>query len=238
MIVPIETESLGDCLAYTSLFKYKDGVVYFRKNNDAAKNSLQFLFEGLADVEFVDELPFIIKEPAIYKECISRNLLRHFKIPQENCIPKIKLGKDTKKPKCIQGYKNPIAFNPYNGLHKTTTHPLGRYRSLKEEYAESVASKLVNLGFTPIQFGISSQTQKVKKCKHIFDCDLKELASCYSHIKSYVGCDTGDYHLMLSVGGFSTVFVPKDNWNYRHIKHHYSIKDFAGEDPRVKYIYL
>ena len=236
MIVPIDTGSLGDCLCYTPIFKYRNGVAVFKESLKARKVFAP-LFKGIADVEFVEDLPQSLEESPP-SQCISRYLLRQHGVIDENAnsIPKIKLEEEEIKSaeEFLSQFDNPIAFNPYQGKHLTTTHPLGRYRSLSDL---QIANIVNNHCGDILQFGMSGETPKVDGCIHLFDLPIRTLASYYKFISRYVGADTGDYHLMLSVGGMANVIVPKDNWNYSYIKHHYKKEDWFGELIRLKYYY-
>jgi hypothetical protein len=85
---------------------------------------------------------------------------------------------------------------------------------------ENVCNWLTARGFTPIQFGISSNVSLIPSIAHHLDLPIRKLAAVYSAIGLYVGIDTGDRWLMTAAGGKSWVLCP-DNctdypWSFWH----------------------
>lgn len=69
----------------------------------------------------------------------------------------------------------------------------------------------------------------------MWDYPIRRLAAIYSVIGRMVTADTGDYHLMLAVGGKVDVLVPPSEWHYDHDHFHYRAEDFLHEVPRARY---
>lgn len=75
----------------------------------------------------------------------------------------------------------------------------------------------------------------IKGAYEFNDFPLRALASVYHAIGRYVGADTGDYHLMLAVGGRADVLCPAHSYIYNHDLTHYGTDCWLGELPRVSY---
>jgi len=65
----------------------------------------------------------------------------------------------------------------------------------------------------------------------MLECTIDEKISWYQQSLRYIGCDTGDYHLMLALGGKCIVLVPDNCEQYEYRRWHYI--DYPG---RVKYV--
>jgi hypothetical protein len=72
-----------------------------------------------------------------------------------------------------------------------------------------------------IQFGMSDNFLPFPGALHMVDTPLKLQTAFYKRVKKYIGVDTGDLHLMLSVGGNIEVHVPPDSPSYSHAAWHY-----------------
>jgi len=55
-----------------------------------------------------------------------------------------------------------------------------------------------------------------------FDLPIREQAAIYHVVGRYIGPDTGDYHMMLSVGGKCDVLVPTSSPGYSYQYFHYN----------------
>ncbi len=67
---------------------------------------------------------------------------------------------------------------------------------------------------------------------------VRQLAAVYHIIGKLISPDTGDYHLMLAVGGKAVCLAPahSDQFGYRHWDLHYDALCWGEERPRVRYI--
>ena len=95
-------------------------------------------------------------------------------------------------------------------------------------YVQAEVNKLIQSGFTPIQFGISDNFTPLNGCIHIVDAPLEETAALYKAIGNYFGTDTGDLHLMVAVGGTCVVLVPEQ------IHPSYNPDDFCHVSHRIR----
>lgn len=80
-----------------------------------------------------------------------------------------------------------------------------------------------------IELEVLSKLSNLKITKADPNIQLKEKIEIFKKSGKYVGCDTGDYHLMLALGGKCLVLVPDDCPDYRHARWHYN-------SPMVRYI--
>jgi hypothetical protein len=64
------------------------------------------------------------------------------------------------------------------------------------------------------------------------------LAACYALVGQICCCDTGDYHLMLSVGGKVLLTSPDESekLGYIYSELHYQPNLWKNEEIRVRYI--
>lgn len=79
---------------------------------------------------------------------------------------------------------------------------------------EKVCNWLMARGYTPLQFGLSSNFTPIQGLTHHRDIPVRKLAAIYAAIGWYVGIDSGDRWLMLAVGGQSFVLCPADCSDY------------------------
>lgn len=99
-----------------------------------------------------------------------------------------------------------------------------------------------NPDVTFLTFGLSTKhvkhnfhQVKTERTYTIWDMPVRQMAAICSLVVRYIGPDTGDAHLMLSVGGKADVLVPPSQWHYDHDHFHYRPEDFVGEVPRTRY---
>ncbi len=227
---------LGDSLCLTPLFKKEKGVVTMLLNPKTEK-VLSKIYDGIADVEFVDN-PVPACPETNEDVCYSQRILNHFNIRDVNAIPFVKVRPEELEwaKEFLKNYPNPIAFNPTVG--SPTGHPLADYRVIPNQLAQRIVKSLDSLGLTVLHFGLSSNYQKFENTIPILDLTIRQLIACYFVIGRYVGADTGDYHLMLATGGLATVWVPPSIWHYNHKKHLYFSYAWKDEPPRVTYVLM
>ena len=222
--------NLGDTLALTAILKKYYGHV---KVVDLPQTrSLYKIFDGIADVEYTkDHQP----DCNITNEFLpkSQKILNYYGVDDVNCIPKIKLTNDEiewgKEELKSKGIESAIAIN-------FVPKEEGNYRSIPEDIVLNfIDSNYPNK--QKLQFGLTKYIKQPNvHCISMLDYEIRQLAALYYNIGHYVGCDTGDYHLMLSVGGECDVIVPESNWpTYHWPLHLYFEKLWKKEKPRVKY---
>jgi hypothetical protein len=137
--------------------------------------------------------------------------------------------------KFIKNIKNPIAFVADNNGNHNKEDFAARYRIPNKEYLQNLIDSY-SREYTIIQFGIENKITHFNNVLVIENLTIRQLAACYAVIGRYFGIDTGDYHLMLSVGGFAEVHCPASSMIYPHEIWHYKEKLWKNENCRVKYI--
>lgn len=112
----------------------------------------------------------------------------------------------------LEGIKNPLAFCPTCSRHWVTTRQAG------PEFWQPVIESLKQR-FTVMQFGLPDYPLVEGAIRAPY-LSIEHLAAVYQRIGVYVGVNTGDYHLMVAVGGKVVVANPNPwneeaAWNYR-----------------------
>lgn len=233
--------NLGDNLWITPLFKngVKGSVTF---SDTPRTRSIARIFDGLADVDFVPLVENVQKSADETHE--AQRILNCWDRTDVNCIPEIKITKEE-----IEGaqaflspYKNPIVViadnsgssDPKNYRASVVRPPIPYMQYLCDQAAKR---------YTPLQFGLSpnyygqgiSNFTKLNGTVEIRGLPLRQLAACYHVCGKYIGGDTGDYHLMLSVGGKAMVSIPHECRGYQYRRLLYTEELWKGEPVRVKY---
>jgi hypothetical protein len=242
IIITNTAGSLGDYLSTTVVFKNNRHGKVICIDSIHSRN-FACVYDGIADVEFK---PF--EEVENTKEtgeelCFSQRILNYHNITDTNAIPEIKLTKDEIEfgIEFVKKYENPVAVNFTSGS-AGKDHKFANYRRIPTYIRDVIINGLKSEGKQLLRFGVK------QKMSHIYqnyeeildiidvpDLSIRETAACYKAIGSYYGADTGDHHLMLSVGGSCHVFVPPSCWHYNHKKHLYF--DYAWRNERVREVY-
>ena len=239
--------NLGDALWMTPLFKNnRDGIINILDVSETRR--LEDIFYKLnISIQYLPHLkPLTIDKTQTH---VAQQYLNFFNINDDNCIPKINIKEDDLlwAKDLISKYPNPLVVisnnigssDPQNYWGAYRTPPLDIFKNLLEEYSKK---------YTLLHFGLSKNFIKksygnecnnfseLPNCINILDLNLSKLAACYSLIGKYLGGDTGDYHLMLSVGGKCNVLIPEHHYlgyNYNSLLYFNSL--WKNEKPRVKY---
>jgi hypothetical protein len=224
---------VGDNLIYTPLMKYYKNITIELLDHPKSRNVAQ-IFNGLCKVSFV-------KNPSKTLESnhphVAESKIEAYGISNiVNCIPKIKLYdyEIDWASNFLDNIYNPIAFVADNNGNHDTSDFQAKYRIPSEEYLQNLINEY-SKKHTVIQFGVENKITKFDNVTVIKNLSIRELASCYYIIGKYFGIDTGDYHLMLSVGGFAEVHCPPSINYYPHETWHYKDKLWKNESQRVKY---
>ena len=234
--------SLGDNLWITPLFKNgRKGKVI--ATDIPTIRSLMPLFDGLAEIEFVAAAPDVSKSPDQTHE--AQRILNYYGISDVNCIPQIKLTPEEVEwaRDFLSPYENPIVVIADNSGSSDPNNYRARYvvRPPVENIqylCDSLRHKhsLLQFGLKPdfYRLGYSNFT-KLDGTIEIRGLPIRKLAACYHVCGKYIGGDTGDYHLMLAVGGKAVVSVPPANeyYNTKSLLYHDSL--WKGELTRVRY---
>lgn len=233
LIIPNCSGSLGDCVSITALFKKRKGKIVFLRN-PITENVLSKVYDGIAEVEFSDKPQDCCPETN-EELCYSQRILNAFGVQDCNAIPELKATEEEKTRvwAFIKRFKNPIAFN--NTVGRPNDHELAKYREMPDDLAEHLVNEQIKNGRTVLQYALSNNYCPVKGAIPVFDIGIRHLIASYSLIGEYMGVDTGNYHVMLGVGGRAKVFIPPSTWHYNHKRHLYLDYAWRGEEKRVEY---
>jgi len=239
--------SLGDCLWLTAVLRYVKDVKILLNDDDQLR-WVGRIFENTCDVDFVNDPPErpdtkvnLCVEPYLSSHR-SLKILRSLGINEKVCVPFINLTQKEIEwaENFYKNYKNPIVIvNDNSGTWDKTNHR-AHYVRPPVEIMQQFVNNLIKLNFTPIQFGRIEENKftPLNNAIHIRGLNVRELSASYNYIGKYFGGDTGDYHLMLAVGGEATVLIPKESksWGYDYNDLLYKKENFENGISRVKYI--
>lgn len=234
LVVGSSCGGIGDNLIFTPIFKkIKNATIEMLDHPDCRR--VASLFDGMADVEFVDK-PRGCPEKHITGH-IAQDKLDGLGITDINCIPwtittDFDYAWGSYHLRRFYVGKPFIAFAANNNGSSNPDDWQAHYRLFPnwQEIIDEFAKK-----YTVLQFGLSRSITPFKNTIPIVDLSINQLKGCYKYIGKYIGIDTGDYHLMIAVGGESHVLVPPPSSFYSHRQWHY-IPYFWKEEPvRVKY---
>lgn len=214
-----DSSALGDVLLLTSLCKHVESPIV--ELTPSANKRFGSLFNGIAKVIETNN-PKITKD--IGSGTFVERKLRSIGLENYDPLPKIKISKEEEDwaRKIISQYKNPIIF---------VANTSKRHKHIRECNPEiwNTIIEEISKTRTIIQFGLSQNFTNFENTVVCKDLDIRKTAALYSIVKEYFGVDTGDMHLMLSVGGTVNVLVPRSNNEYNHECWHY-------KSPKAKYI--
>lgn len=210
---------LGDTLSITPLASGlgQRAMILFPKGMEY----LLFLFRDLCPARIAKEFPvFQWRQGQACKQKLDL-----FGLAKIEPLPVIKLDPDLipKARAILAGYPSPIAFCPTcsKGWDHIRQRPYNFWVPVVRELAKR---------FTVCQFG-RTDYPTVSGAKRMPFVDLPTLAACYHLIGNYVGVNTGDYHLMLAVGGRCVVADSDPLHPYQKVL-------WWFDTPRVRYAKL
>ena len=227
------SSNLGDNLSLTPLMRQTPCRVHLY--DDAAVRSIAPIFDSLCEVVFDNTGPIASPE-AFVRGPHSKKTLTYFGYPNASAIPKIILTE--KEISWAKRYVEDLQIE--NGcIIKSSTQQIN-YRTPPQELIQDIVYSNPSIQF--LTSGLSKKHPKnnfsntpIDHVMTMWDYPIRSLAAIYSIIGRYIGPDTGDYHLMLAVGGKADVLVPKSVWSYRHEDFHYNEECWLDEPIRLKY---
>jgi len=248
IVIGSQGGGLGDNLQLTPLFKYFKKSTVEIINTDYGQD-LCAIYEGLADIELKDKPILQEKFFKLYgnpslNQPFSNGALNYLTIfgidKYVSPIPKVFLdpvGLKTAK-EFLSKYKNPIALVTYGRGYKVEVEQkYAEYRLLENSKWQIIINEL-SKKFTVLHFFKGDCLMKLNNCVEINNLSINQLKYFFSIIKKYIGIDTGSYHLMLAVGGFSHVIVPDLSWEHQYCPSNWQYPPELWWDepsPRVKY---
>lgn len=212
------THGLGDILILTSVCKYfpKKFIVQLPQN----KKRFSILFEGLAEVEITDSITPL---PDLGYGHYSTTKLRNFFNNTADFLDNrpLVLYSDAESEiwakNYLQNLSNPIIFVPNCSKQH---HAI---RSLPQNLSDKIYGECIKNNLTPVVCEFSDNKTNYSNCLKLCDLDLKKYVCLLRRCGRYIGANTGDMHLAISVGCLTNVYQPndcfsfsKDQWNYNH----------------------
>jgi len=238
--------NLGDALWLTPLARYIPDLVVQLRKGDKRAAGVAPIFDGLCKVEFIDNPPSPNKSNLDVHS--TQKILYAYKLVDKNSIPAIKLTEEeiSWAKDYLKDYLNPIAIiNNNSGTNDPINHR-ARYVCPPHEYIQRIADFYRLSGRTVIQFGTEKGYYDrdpfvpIDGAIIIRGLSVRQLAACYHVIGQMISGDTGDYHLMLAVGGKCVTLVPLESFQlgyiYSDLLYGYAADDWKGEPVRVIYI--
>lgn len=245
---PIWGCNLGDTLWVTPLARYIPDITVQMLASDNRSRLTAPILDGICNVEFVEKTTETPKDNSVIAHVTQRilyaygqsgNSIPHVKIKNEEII----WAKEFLSSKNID-LKNSIVFTNHNSGSGDPSNYRAHYVRPNPEIIKHLAELWGNnYGKTILQFGPESKYHDkdpfdpIPNAIHIRGLSVRQLAACYFLIGKMISGDTGDYHLMLSVGGKVGCLVPphSDSFGYKHWDLLYDSACWAGEQPRVIY---
>jgi hypothetical protein len=229
-----DSANLGDNLALTPILL--DRPCRLHLFNEPWVRGIAPIFDGLPreTVWFDDRSKIRPPDHISIPRPWTKRVLGFYGLWSVPAIPKIRLSDaELKEGKRVANiYHNPCII-------KVSPQKRGE-RTMPEDVVKRIVA--ANPDVTFIQFGFSSnhlkaETSYVKAPSAIefLDVPVRDMAAIYAGVGRYIGCDTGDYHLMLSVGGKSDVICPPNSPTYCYPYVHYGLDCWQETERRVTY---
>lgn len=198
---------VGDFLNFTPIMDVTLTRLVLEDNE--RNHRISTLGIGLGLISFLPSFPHHTEWSVPGRDIIywPRRLLDAYGFNHSSCLPKVKLSVEEIQTghHIVSSYKNPVAIRDIQGYNVERNAPPGLMQKIVDD----------NPNVTFLSFGVSAQHSakpyQVSILKNVVvldDLPLRIVAACYYWIRRYVGVDTGNYHLMLSVGGRCDVWVP------------------------------
>ena len=154
-----------------------------------------------------------------------------------SCIPKIIFTLDEihNGNKILYGIKNPVAIN-FTTMNKGADWCSSR-RVMTKEQSLFTVSELIKAGYTPVNLGLSSNTEEIDGVINILDLCIRETAICYALIGKYIGTESGTSNLMIAAGGKALIYHPDHcDISYPAWKYHFTEEYWTDQKCRAKYV--
>lgn len=237
------TGALGDALWLTPAIwglKTKGIDVKVQMHDDQQSREVAKIYDNLCPVEFVSDPPqrlYIINKDNTHS---AQRVLNELKLDNINCIPKILLNDyeiDWAK-WLLKEYKNPmVVVNDNSGSHDLT-NARAQYVRPRPSLMQQQVYDWAKEGNTILHLISGNKPfTRLTGCVEISGFNIRQLAACYKVVGRGVFSDTGNYHLMLAVGGRCLVLVPDESkeFGYNYSDLHYKPELWKDETIRVNY---
>lgn len=238
---------LGDLLLLTPLFKHNcDCTMQFTRTSRGVR--FAELFEGLTNIEFVDN---VLTDAEYYNKYgnLSKKLpLSHacksyasiFGIETNDFIPYIKITeKDIRfADNFLKGLKNPITFAPVAGGLGVGDDSFARSKMLHPDNWNKITEEL-SKNHDILYFSSSSKNFPVKNVINMFDLTYREMCAIFNKCKKHIGIENGLLHAAIASGSKVFAVVPGFGWNIGYYFPNYGYTDDMWNlEPKRCFYYL
>lgn len=231
--IEYEAGSFGDIISATTIFRSgRKGSLTL--TDEPRLRRIAPLFSNTCEIHFIpavkQQLP-LAGWGSMSKRILAGQGIVDYGIPEIIVSPEnLSWAREWLKDK-----PKPIIINGVTGTNQSD-HPLKNYRKIPRPIMEDIVKTLIQLGCTPLSFGVKDNVEIFGNEISTPDLPIDKVAAIYVLAGKYVGCDTGDYHLMVAVGGKALVLVPPSAAHYDYRLHHYTYDCFPEGIPRAGYI--
>jgi len=244
---PIWGCNLGDTLWTTPLARYIPDLTVQMLGHDARSRATAPILEGLCPVEWVDATVETPKAPI--RAHVTQQILAAYGQGGKPSIPRViltmdeilwaiahlkSLGVNPTRAVCVTNH-NSGSGDPTNHRAHYVRPPSEVIRTLARFWGGGT-HKVLQFGPAPT-FHDHDPFDPIPNAIQIRGLTVRQLAACYHVVGKLIAGDSGDYHLMLAVGGRAAVLVPphSDQMGYRHWDLLYDQVCWGDERPRVRY---
>ena len=246
---PIWGCNLGDTLWVTPLARYAPDLVVQMLANDARSRATAPILDGLpCRVEWVERTT---ETPKLKIHAhVTQQILAAYGYAGKPSVPRVMVTIDEIlwAIEYLKGLgldpTRTVAFTNHNSGSGDPTNHRAHYVRPPSEVIKTLARfwgggtwKVAQFGPAPT-YHDKDPFDPIPNAVQIRGLTVRQLAACYHIIGRFIGGDSGDYHLMLAVGGEAAVLVPphSDAMGYRHWDLLYDDVCWGGERPRVQYV--
>jgi hypothetical protein len=217
------TSGLGDLLLLTSICKYFPNKFTIQLPTNKEKYSI--LFQNLANIEITND---IFDLPDIGSGHYATRKLRNF-FPDnaedlDNRPLVLYTDEDSERwaDAFLKSIANPIIFTPHCSKEWATV------RNIPVNLSIEIQKMIKDADLNCITM-INLENEYKEQCENkLENLDLKKMICLFRKVGMYIGCNTGDEHLAVSVGAKTIVYQPSNNplfnpveWNYSHADSNY-----------------
>lgn len=242
--------NLGDTLWVTPLTRYLPDLVVQMLAHDVRSRATAPILEGLpCEVQFVEKTTETPK--ASIRAHVTQQILAAYGHVGKPSVPRVILKADEVRwafeflhSMGVSRSSRAIAVTNHNsGSGDPTNHrahyvrpPSEVMRALVGFWRQGGRNTVVQFGPAPT-YHDKDPFESLPGVTVIRGLSVRQLAACYHVIGRFIGGDSGDYHLMLAVGGKAACLVPQhsDPMGYRHWDLLYDKVCWGEERPRVRY---
>jgi ADP-heptose:LPS heptosyltransferase len=213
---------MGDILLFTSIFKYFPNKLTFQLPKEKEKYSI--LFQGLANIEIIEKEKINILHSigyGHYATALLRNFFNHADILDNRPLV-LYTDKESEEwaDDFLKKIKNPIIICP---VASERTGGWENERSFKKELTLKVIQDCRLNNLTPI-LHLFKNIEEFDCCLKVpHNLNLEKYICLLRKCGRFIGCNTGDMHLAISLGCLCTVMQPKTTptfdetqWSYSH----------------------